>query len=1070
MKKIELGGDTLNHFKAKKSDNKQFFFYFFFYWKMGNDISSNYTDIKPLFTIGYWDVKKAKHKQTGQKVSLWSFDYPKIKAKERNTNERHQFMENLMVSIKAAQKINHPNVLKIYQYTDSMKQLAFSAEPVKFQIANKPEITKDEAIYASKQLANVMRYLNDELHFAYLSICPETIVFNKSFTLKLALFPFTRLCKDPNLPLEKVIPWEANTLHQMAAYAPPEIVHHMPITMRADTFMYGLFIYYLFTNENMLSATDSSTYRLEEINQKIGNIPEEYADLIKPCLSDAANIRPSFTIINGDEAFSSTVCDVFGYLDTINTKNQKEIFDFLTGLSDIVHVFSSRIKEYYFLPILKNLVLKDFRFGIIVIPIILIICEVMTKEKISKKIMAPLAPVFQKPNNPQLVKIILQNSEFVLNNITPNQLSTYIYPSIFYALNSNNEEITLLAIEKVKLVADQLSGQELQTAVIPEIIKALPNSKDPKIATIILSSIESFIVKTDHDTLIQQLVPAVAALWKKNLWPSLAEEFFNILKELSVKHESLLKFTVPLASEILANKSLDQSIQKHYFDYCINAFLVVMKDRGIATSISSPEISDALSNSYVKEVTVNKEDPFAARTKKKHTEQKQTDAPTNNGFSFPAESPQNTTNSAFGSNTGSDIFSSKKQAEPKQSIDGFQFADSPTSTTSSQQPPQQSGGFEFPSQNTPSSTASFGFPASSPKKETNNDFSFPAQQNKPDTTGFNFPSNTQQNSSQNQNQDSGFGFPRPLQASSSAHNLFSNQQNSQDDQSSGLGLSRPMRPSTSAHNLFAQEPAQNEPEQKQPFDPFSKPAQSNTGSSNAFTGFGSQQQQQQKQDSGFSGFGSKKQQNQDSGFSGFGSQQPKQDSGFSGFGNQQQQKQDSGFSGFGSQQPKQDSGFSGFGSQKQQNQDSGFGGFGSQQQQNQSSNAFSGFGGGGQQQQQQPKQDSGFSGFGASTNSPQQNRNSGSFGGFDAQPRQQSNDFDPFGGQSQQQNRNSGSFEFNQQQNPPQQSPVASDPFSFGSSQQNQQQQPQQTQPQQQQQQQNNPPPIADPFSGFSFE
>ena len=974
---------------------------------MGNDISSNYNDIKPLFTIGYWDVKKAKHKTTGEKVSLWSFDYPKIKAKERNTNARHQYMEMLMVSIRAAQKINHPNVLKIREYTDNMKQLAFAAEPIKYQIANNPEITRDEAIYASKQLAGVMKYLNEELHFAYLSICPETIVFSKNFQLKLALFPFTRLVKDPALPLEKVIPWEGNTLHQMAAYAPPELVHHMDITIKADPFMYGLFVYYLFTNENMLSATDATNYRTEEISQKIGNIPEEYGDLIKPCLNETASVRPSFSIINGDEAFSSTVCDVFGYLDSVDTKSEKEIFDFLTGLSDIVHVFSARIKENYFLPIFKKLILKDFRYGIIIIPIILTICEVLSKEKISKKIMVPLAPVFEKPNNPQLVKIILQNSQFIIDNIASNQLPTYIYPSIFFALNSNNEEITLLGIDKVKLISDHLSGQELAATVLPEIVKALPNAKEPKIATIILSSIESLTAKVDHDTLVQQLVPAVAIVWKKNMWPTIAEEFFKILRSVSLKHETLLKFTVPLSSEILANKSLDTDVQRHYFDYCINAFIVIMKDRGITSSISSPEISNALTSSYVHEAQPANTDPFAARAKKKQNNIVQNTE--TESTSFQASSAQNNSNPAFSPlNSRSDPFGSTHK--PEQSFDGLSFADSPTSTGTSSQAPHQNGGFEFPSQQQQPAAATSFSPFNSPAKQpANNDFTFPSQQQQPAATGFAFPSNTQQNNTQNQ--DNGFSFSpqrspsqtsfggiKQMSGSSSTHNLFSNdiQNSQQNDNQSGLGLSRPMRPSSSAHDLFAS----TDP---QPMD------RSNNSSTNNFGGFGNQQP-------------------------------PQNQNAFGAFGAQQQQPSQS-----------NDSGLDPFGapSSPQPNRNSGaFGGFGNQQQQpQQNQNAFGGF----NSQEQQPPKSQGFDPFGAPS-SPQPNRNSGAFDAFGGQSQQQPNrnsgsfgqqppsSNDPFGGSSQPQQNNQPSDPFGGSQQQP------SDPF--GGS----QQQP------------------SDPFAGFSFD
>lgn len=628
---------------------------------MGASISGNYENIEPLFTVGYWDIKRAVQKSTRQPVCLWVYNYPRIKACERNTNDRHSYMESVIASIRATMKLRHPNILKIFEFSDDMKNLAFASEPIEYQSAINPQFTKDEAIFASKQLAIAMQFLNEECHIGYLTLCPESVFFTKDFTLKLSLFTFAKAARDMNFPIQMRAPWYANSMHIPANYAAPEVINNQTITIRADTFMYGLMVYYLFTNKHAMDATSKETYSPSQIANHLGDLPEEYQDLVKPCFNDVASMRPNFITINNDEAFSSPVCDCFQYLQAVDSKDPKDVYSFLTGLADIVHVFSTRIKRNFFLPIFIKLAVSDSRYGIIIIPMVMKISESLNKEEFFPLILEPLQPVFGKPNNPVLAKVIINTTDYISQFLTPNQYPDFVFPSIFYALASNSQDLIQIGISKLPLVVENLSSTVLADQILPKLAGILPLCQDASIASLNINVIPCFVTKIDNEIIANTINPKVIELWRKNQWESIPADYYKALVSYQLKSEKQMKLVVPMCVEFLQYPKLKAEIQSLYFNLLLKSTMAVMKDRGVSAEVQIP---DAVVND-THQVQVLDNDPFSTRNKSKQAKPAEPE-PQNDPFGAPPPSskPQSSFNDdPFGG--------SQSQAPPPQQASSF---------------------------------------------------------------------------------------------------------------------------------------------------------------------------------------------------------------------------------------------------------------------------------------------------------------------------------------------------------------------------------------------------------------
>ena len=55
---------------------------------MGSGISTNYDQITPLFTIGYWNIHSAVKKITNEHVTLWVIDQDRLKNQKKKKKKK----------------------------------------------------------------------------------------------------------------------------------------------------------------------------------------------------------------------------------------------------------------------------------------------------------------------------------------------------------------------------------------------------------------------------------------------------------------------------------------------------------------------------------------------------------------------------------------------------------------------------------------------------------------------------------------------------------------------------------------------------------------------------------------------------------------------------------------------------------------------------------------------------------------------------------------------------------------------------------------------------------------------
>jgi hypothetical protein len=140
---------------------------------MGSDLSANYSSITLLFSSGFWKVRSAVSKVTGEVVSLWMLDDSQFPNEDRA--RRETYISSCIYSVQQIRKLHHPGTLKIHECNESTRQLAFVAEPYASCLAQETSLTSDEVEYVADQLANVLTFLHFSAKIAHLNVSPNSV-------------------------------------------------------------------------------------------------------------------------------------------------------------------------------------------------------------------------------------------------------------------------------------------------------------------------------------------------------------------------------------------------------------------------------------------------------------------------------------------------------------------------------------------------------------------------------------------------------------------------------------------------------------------------------------------------------------------------------------------------------------------------------------------------------------------------------------------------------------------------------------------------------------------------------
>ena len=554
---------------------------------MGSGLSSNFNDIKPLFNLGFWKVHSASSKESNQLVSLWLFEYEKLKEEIKSRAARKKYVESCIYSIQCLKQYHHQNILKVFDTYEKDDNLAFSAEPVAFRMNDEHiqfKFSKDEVYYIADQLANLGSYLTTEKNMVSFYYCPEAFAFTNRFSLKLCVFNLLSPIIGTDGETKPRHKWENNKAFPPLNYTAPEYSNNLKTNSCVDIFSFGALITSSFINRDFFNFQTPQEMQ-RAISTGAFNIPEEIPDDMKALLQNCFEAEPSrrlqFHEILRFPVFNDVLIRCLRIIDNIESKSQAERYSFYQQLKNNLNLFSQRLLQFKILPLMMNEVLSDLRFGTVSLPIIYNIGDKMSKSDFMDLIMKKLGKLMYTMNPPAFGCAILEGMDIVINHIDKGVIHEIVYPILIQGVNSPSSPVQIEALRHFPNFISLSTENNILYTIIPQINSYLLKTVDLKVIKYLLSSYECALDIIDHNLFVEVVFPKLLILWKNSLQLELSKPLAILILKQKATTLYIIRFVIPLACEILTDENIDSEIQDVLLTYVEDLMNSIRKERNI---------------------------------------------------------------------------------------------------------------------------------------------------------------------------------------------------------------------------------------------------------------------------------------------------------------------------------------------------------------------------------------------------------------------------------------------------------------------------------------------------------
>lgn len=337
---------------------------------METSISSHYSNYSPSFRYKIFNLQNAIHSKSKVPVTIWTFNTKDYLQNHHDYSQEkvNNFINKFRISLYASQKIDHPNILRIFEITEEdtdQNVLSFSSEQIKFcangigtKTKNNLKYTQDESLFLFSQIANGILYLQTELKVAHFAICPENIFITPQFDIKISnLVYFSRFFDITSIIEPSLFPISTSFFDIDSRFPSPELKEHRNLTANADIYMLGLTVLYCYEGNSLLNELiehkDQPKFIVNYLNT-CNSIPDDIKELIKPFFNENPIERPKIIDIANSRVLSPLIIKVLDFIDSVSEKPIENRKSFYNGLSRVINQFSSRILIAKFIPVLVN--------------------------------------------------------------------------------------------------------------------------------------------------------------------------------------------------------------------------------------------------------------------------------------------------------------------------------------------------------------------------------------------------------------------------------------------------------------------------------------------------------------------------------------------------------------------------------------------------------------------------------------------------------------------------------------------------------------------------------------------
>jgi serine/threonine-protein kinase len=233
-------------------------------FEQGQLIDGRYRVLRKLGAGGMADVYLAEDTTLGRRVA--------VKVLLNRYASDHQFVERFRREAQAAARINHANIVNIYDWgpVDGTYYIVMEyveGETLKERVQRQGRFSPGEAVRVALELLAAVQIAHDA-HIVHRDIKSQNILIDRGGTVKVTDFGIAK-ADDSQMT-------EAGSILGTAQYLAPEQARGEPVDERSDLYSVGVVLYEMLTGAVPFQGDSAVTVALKHVNE----LPAEPAELV----------------------------------------------------------------------------------------------------------------------------------------------------------------------------------------------------------------------------------------------------------------------------------------------------------------------------------------------------------------------------------------------------------------------------------------------------------------------------------------------------------------------------------------------------------------------------------------------------------------------------------------------------------------------------------------------------------------------------------------------------------------------------------------------------------------------
>jgi serine/threonine protein kinase len=484
-----------------------------------------------------------------------------------------------MQSISQLRRIRHPGVLKVIEVADPTKDIGFAAEEVWSTLECDSGLNSDDITYIADQLAQVIQFLHISVGLLNLSITPYSVCLTKDLQIKLSDFTF---CWCAMQPAFRFNPFDISPAYPHLNFSAPEVLLDEAISPACDVFSWASVVLCCLTRRCFFDATT-----VEDQMRQIQTRPipilssEDMRELIINGLRIEPTLRPKVDDIIKSRAFLQLSIRSLRFLDAILTKSGPERHTFYSNFLPTLPLFSDRLLRYRLQPIFLNDLLRDVRYGPVLIPLIFNIGRRYDKADFMREIIVPLRKILEMTVPEELALANLSVTPIIIDRVEVNSQCDVLSPLFIASLHSSSSRLRGEALKHIPLMIASMTEDVILASLVPTLLRFIDEISDISIVCAVLEGLGQCLAKVHPDTFCEVAIPKLMLCWNRVKQPHLALAIEFVLRKLHPTSPMVCKFVIPIAAEVLASRKARPATQSQLATIINDSIDAIMSERNL---------------------------------------------------------------------------------------------------------------------------------------------------------------------------------------------------------------------------------------------------------------------------------------------------------------------------------------------------------------------------------------------------------------------------------------------------------------------------------------------------------